>query len=340
VSKARTRRGNGLEELRREVDSGKRSAFYLLHGEEDFEREETCSWLIEALAPDQAIDFNLDIFRGDAFDLRDFLQVYTSYPMMASHRLVVLRESEKLTGEVLGGLVEAIETPLETTILIAVGGKVDMRRKFFQQIAKKGRAVDFRVPYDNQVPQWIQQYTRRKGIKIEAEAADLLGLLVGKNLRELASEIEKLQTYLGDGEPLTRQAVEKGVGASRSTSIFDLTDAIGERNGPKSLALLQEVVEQGEDPNRIIAMLSRHFQLLLKAQVLMNEGNLPRDAMARELGVSPFFLGAYLNQAQNYPNRGLWGGLGAMLQADSRIKSQGRRLESLTMDLLIEHLCK
>jgi len=322
------------------VATGEWSAFYLLHGEEDFEREETCAWLIGALAPGQARDFNLDVFRGDKLELRDFLQVYSAYPMMASHRLVVLRESEKLSAEALGGLVEVVDSPLETTVLIAVGGKVDLRRKFFQQLVKKGRAVNFKVPYDNQIPQWIREYSRRKGVTIEAEAADLLSLLVGRNLRELASEIEKLQTYLGEGEPVTRQVVEKGVGATRNTSIFELTDAIGERNRPKALALLQEVLDHGEEPHRIIAMLCRHFQLLLRAQSLMRDGNPARDAMARELGVSPFFLGNYLNQARNFPNRGLWGGMGTLLRTDSRLKSQGRRLERLTMDLLVERLCK
>ena len=340
MSKSRSRRGNGLEELQREMASGERSAFYLLHGEEDFEREETCSWLVEALIPGQARDFNLDVFRGDNLELRDFLQVFNAYPMMASHRLVVLRESEKLSTEALEGLSQVVDSPLETTVLIAVGGKVDLRRKFFQQLAKKGRAVDFKVPYDNQIPQWIQRYARRKGVTVEAEAAALLSLLVGRNLRELASEIEKLQTYLGEGEPVTRQAVEKGVGATRNTSIFELTDAIGERNRPRALALLQEVLDHGEEPHRIIAMLCRHFQLLLRAQSLMREGNPARDAMARELGVSPFFLSNYLNQARNFPHLGLWGGMGALLKTDSRLKSQGRRLERLTMDLLVERLCK
>jgi len=340
VSRSRPRRGNGLEELRREVASGARSAFYLLHGEEDFEREETCSWLIETLAPEQTRDFNLDVFRGDKLELRDFLQVYSAYPMMASHRVVVLRDSEKLSAETLGGLVEVVDSPLETTVLIAVGGKVDLRRKFFQQLVKKGCAVDFKIPYDNQIPQWIQRYSRRKGVNIEAEGADLLNLLVGSNLRELASEIEKLQTYLGDGVPISRQAVEKGVGATRNTSIFELTDAIGERNRPKALALLQEVLDHGEAPSRVIAMLCRHFQLLLRAQSLMKKGDLGRDIMARELGISPFFLGNYLNQARNFPNLGLWGGMGALLQTDSRLKSQGRRLERLTMDLLVERLCR
>ena len=338
MSKSRARRGIGVEELRREIESGKRVPFYLLHGEEEFERDETCAWLADLLTPDQARDFNVDVFRGDDLVLQDILQVYASYPMMASQRLVLLRGCEKLSTEVCRGLEGIVEAPLESTFFIAVGGKIDLRRKFFQQLAKQGREIEFRVPFDNQIPQWIQRHVRKQGLAIEPEAVDLLCLYVGGNLRELAGEIEKLSVFVGEGEKITHQAVERVVGASRSTSIFEFTDAIGARNHPKSLLLLQRLLEQGEEPVRAISMIYRHFQLLLKAQTLVGK-SLSRDGMAGQLGVSPYFLNSYLNQARRYPRGSLWAGLGALLEADLRLKSQGRRQEPLVMDLLVQRLC-
>ena len=338
MSKSRTRRGIGIDELRGEIESGKRVPFYLLQGEEEFEREETCAWLVDLLAPDQARDFNVDVFHGDDLVLQEILQAYASYPMMASQRLVLLRGCEKLSAEACRGLEKIVETPLESTFFIAVGGKVDLRRKFFQQLAKQGRMVEFRLPFDNQIPQWIQRHTRKRGLIIEPEAVDLLRLYVGGNLRELASEIEKLSTFVGEGEKITRQAVERVVGALRSISIFEFIDAIGARDHPKSMILLQRLLEQGEEPVRAVAMICRHFQLLLKAQTLVGR-SLSRQGMAGELGVSPYFLESYLDQARRYPRGSLWAGLGALLEADSRLKSQGRRQEHLVMDLLVQRLC-
>jgi len=338
VSKSRSRGGFGVDALRGEVEGGKRFPFYLLHGEEDFERDAACSWLMEVLAPDQAWDFNVDVFNGDDLDFRDVLSVYASYPMIASHRLVVLKACEKLSGEICKGLEGTVQSPVDTTALIAVGGKVDMRRSFFQGLAEKGRAVEFRVPYDNQVPQWIQRHARRRELAVEPEAVDLLRLYVGTNLRELASEIDKLSTFVGEGGRITREAVEQVVGASRSTSIFEFTDAIGVRDRRKALEFLHRLLDQGEQPARAVAMIARHFHLLLAAQRLM-EQSLPRDRMAGQLGISPYFLKSYLDQARRYPGPELWTGLGALLEADSRLKSLGRRQERLVMDLLIQRLC-
>jgi DNA polymerase III subunit delta len=337
LNKTRSRRPTGSEEVQREIENGKRVPCYLLYGEEDFERDALCSWLMKALAPDQARDFNIDVFRGEDLAIEDILRVCSSYPLMAAHRLVVLRGCEKLSAEVCRKLEAVVDAPLETTVLVAVGGKIDMRRRFFQRLAGLGRAVEFRVPFDNQLPEWIQQYARRRGVLMDGQAADLLRIYVGGNLRELASEIDKLAIYIGAEERITRKAVEEVVGASRSVSIFELTNAIGSRDYRLSLVLIHRLLDQGEEPVRAISMVCRHFQLLLRAQRLIGK-QLTKEEMAAQLGISPYFLGAYLDQARNCPASSLWGGLSALLEADSRLKMQGRRQERLIMDLLIQRL--
>ena len=338
MSKSQTRRKWSAADLRKELDNGKRSPFYFLYGDEDFERDTTCTWLKEALAPTVAPEFNVDVFHGDTFVLEDFLKIYQSYPMMAPHRLVVLRGCEKFSIGTCKELESVVESPADTTLLIAVGGKVDKRRKFFEQLARKGRAVEFRVPYDNQLPQWIQGYASRQALRIDPDAADLLRLYVGSNLRELAGEIDKLGTFVGEERRITRDDVEQVVGVSRSTSIFDFTDAIGCQNHSKALELLHRLIEEGEESGRILAMICRHFRLLLKARTLL-KSSLPREQLAAQLGVAPFFLQAYLDQARHYPLRSLWDGLGALLEADVHLKSKGRKQERVIMDLLVHRLC-
>ena len=86
-------------------------------------------------------------------------------------------------------------------------------------------------------------------------------------------------------------------------------------------------------------MITRHFQLLLKAKMLMGK-SLPRDKMAAELGVAPFFLSGYLEQAQRRSASWLWVGLSALREADWCLKSQGRRQEHLVLELLVAKLCR
>ena len=337
----KARRGNAkfsVEDLRRVVGEGKRRPFYLLHGDEGFECETTGKWLIENLRPCTAADFNVDVFHGDNFVLEDFAKVYQSFPMMAEYRLVILKACDKLAQGVAKELAGLLDPPADTALLVVVGGKVDMRRVLFKLLAQEGCALEFRVPYDNQLPQWIRNYAASQGLGVEPEAVDLLHLYIGGNLRELASELEKLALYVGRGEKINRRAVEEVVGISRSTSIFELTDSIGQRNHGRSLDLMHKILEEGEEPTRAVAMITRHLQLLLKAQQLMR-ATVPREQMAEKMGVAPYFLKGYLEQAQNYATRRLWSGLAAVLDADVQLKSRGRKQERSIMDILLYRLC-
>ena len=91
--------------------------------------------------------------------------------------------------------------------MIAIGEKVDARRRLFKQMATAGHGVEFPALYDNEVPAWITRHCREAGLVIEPEGADVLRIYVGAHPRELASEIEKLALYVGEGHPITRESV-------------------------------------------------------------------------------------------------------------------------------------
>ena len=336
---AKRAKGLSPEQLLAEIAKGDVRPFYLLHGDEEYEREALVASMIEALVPAQTRDFNLDVLRAERLEVLDFFQVYETYPMMAESRLIVLRDAEALAADQCRGLERVFAAPVETSQLLVVGRKVDMRRKFFRELSRKGRALEFRPPYENQVPQWIQRYAKRQGIQIEPEAVQLLSQYVGAKPRELVSELEKLVSFAGVGQLITASAVERVAGITRGASVFDLADALGKGQGKLAQKLMQKFLSQGEEPTRAVAMVTRHFQLLLKAKGLMDK-SLPRDKMAAELGVAPFFLPGYLKQAQRRPTSWLWAGLSALKEADWRLKSQGRRQEHLVLELLVAKLCR
>ena len=336
---AKRAKGLSPEELLAEIAKGDIRPFYLVHGDEEYEREALVASMIEALVPAQTRDFNLDVLRAERLEVLDFFQFYETYPMMAESRLIVLRDAEALAADQCRGLERVFAAPVETSQLLVVGRKVDMRRKFFRELSRKGRALEFKPPYDNQVPQWIQRYAKRQGVQIELAAIQLLSQYVGAKPRELVSEIEKLVSFVGVGQPVTASAVEQVAGITHGASVFDLADALGKGQGKLAQKLMQKFLGQGEEPTRAVAMITRHFQLLLKAKVLMGK-SLPRDKMAAELGIAPFFLPGYLEQAQRRSASWLWVCLSALREADWRLKSQGRRQEHLVLELLVAKLCR
>jgi DNA polymerase III subunit delta len=332
------KRGTSPDQLRSTIGKGEIYPVYLLYGLEEYGKEAFSHWLVDALAPAQARDFNMDVFRADRFDPLDLLQIYESYPMMAERRLVLLRDCDQLSAEACRSLERVVDAPVDTSCLIFIGGKVDMRRRLFQQLAKAGAAIEFRPPYDREIPQWIQRQAKYKGVKIEPTAVDMLLLYVGNNPRELVGEIDKLVTFVGAGKAITSAAIEEVTAASRQVNVFELAEAVGTRNVAQAQNLLNRYLDQGEEPARAIAMIVRHYNLLLRTQLYMAKGE-SKEGVAKALGISPFFMGSYMEQARSYGPGSLWSSLSLLRAADWQLRSAGRRQERVLMDMLMVRLC-
>ncbi len=327
------------ETLRSEVEHGPRLRFYLLSGEEEFERDETAAWLVSRLQPDAAPEFNTDLIYGDPLDSQRLLECYFAYPMLASHRLIILRKCERITADQCNQLDMIVSDPQETSTLIAVGGKVDMRRRLYQQMGKLGLHVEFKTPYQNQVPQWLIRHTRNRNLELEPEAASLLALYLGNNTRQLVSEIDKLSTYVGEGRPISARAVVELAGVSSAASVFELADSVGRQDYSTAQKMLQGMLSQGEEPLRILPMLSRHLQLLLKAKDLEDQ-RLSRPDMARQMKVPPSFLKSYRQQARQFTSDDLWTGMVILLEADRLFKSRRRSQHGKILQLCLQRLCR
>ena len=327
------------ENLRSEIDKRPRLPFYLLTGDEEFERDESASWLISRLKPDAAPDFNTELFYGDEFDPQRLAECFFAYPMLASHRLIVLKKCEKLTAEQCKDLEAIVSDPLETSTLIAIGGKVDMRRRFFQQMGKLGMRAEFKTPYQNRIPQWIVRHTRNRGLELEPEAAGLLALYMGNNTRQFGSEIDKLSIFVGEGNPISAQAVVELAGVSSAASVFELADALGRQDHSTAQKMLHNMLAQGEEPLRILPMLRRHLHLLQKAKSLENQ-RLAGPEMARKMGVSPYFLKSYCQQARQFTRDQLWTGMVILLEADRLFKSRRRSQHPKILQLFLQRLCR
>ena len=124
------------------------------------------------------------------------------------------------------------------------------------------------------------------------------------------------------------------MGLARQSSIFALTDAVGEGDRNLAIELTHALLDQGEEPIRIVAMLSRHLQILVRAKDLEQQ-QLPAGEIAKRLGVAPYFLTGYRNQAKGQAASVLWQKLSRILAADSRVKSCGRSQQRTILDICL-----
>ena len=91
-----------------------------------------------------------------------------------------------------------------------------------------GEVLTYNVP-KRRLPEWVAEQFSRLGTKADAEACRALVEIVGDDLDELSSEVQKLATWAG-GEPIAARDVERLAVGGGETAIFSLTDAWGRRD--------------------------------------------------------------------------------------------------------------
>ena len=80
--------------------------------------------------------WNYDVIEGKATASR-IAAAANTLPMMGERRMVLVRDLATLGAEELGKLVEYLDSPSPSTVLVALTSKLDKRLKFYSAAAKK-----------------------------------------------------------------------------------------------------------------------------------------------------------------------------------------------------------
>jgi DNA polymerase-3 subunit delta len=123
------------------------------------------------------------------------------------------------------------------------------------------------------------------------------------------------------------------VSRARETNIFDLVDCVGRRQTDKALNLLHHLLDDGEAPLYLLAMLARQIRILLQIKDLQAQ-HLTQQEIARRLSLHPFVVKKGYTQAQNFTMAELESAHRRLVKADWQIKT-GQADDVLALDLLV-----
>lgn len=306
-----------------ETTKGKKYApIYLFIGEEDFLIDECVDSIIQDLLTTDSKAFNLDVMYGSKADAREVLSHAASFPMMSDRRVVVVKEFDKLlSSDTAKEIFSAyITRPLDSTCLVLLVENPDFRTKPFTDFKKSGNVFAFNPLYDNQVPAWVVDRCKRMGKEIDTEACRLMQAYVGNSLRSIQNELEKLFTYLKDRKRISVEDIADVVGISRGFTVFDLQNAIGNRNLGEALRVVKRMVEIGEPPQLVIVMLTRYFSILWKIQDMLKR-NVSESEIIASTRISPYYIKNYMEAAKKFSNTEVERAFAVLLEADIQLKS-------------------
>jgi DNA polymerase-3 subunit delta len=216
---------------------------------------------------------------------------------------------------------------------VLVSLEPDFRKKPFTDLKKRAELVECKPLYDNQVPVWIADRIRNQGREASAEACRLIQAYVGNSLRSLQNELDKLYVFMGERKKIALEDIAAVVGATKGFTVFELQNSIGRKDPKDAIKILERMLEVGQSPQMIISMLTRFFTQLWKLTDLRSR-RLPESDIAREIGVSPYFVKQIIEFRSNFDIRQIEENFKLLLEADTVLKSTSRD-PRLVLDLLV-----
>jgi len=292
------------QEFETSIKKGQIPNVCYLYGEEPFLVERSVRMLLDRAIDHSLKDFNLNVFFGNESKGIDIVDAAQTLPMFADRRAVLVKRAELLKADALEVMLPYIKNPSSSTCLLLTGSKIDQRKKFFLELKKHGEMVEFKKLYDNKLAGFIQSESTDHGKPIESAAAELLSLLIGNNLQELSSQIEKLVVYAGNRPRITIDDVRTMSSSSKAFTAFELAKYLGLRDLSNSIKSLDALFLNGEEAPMLLGALTRHFRQLWKVRELLDQRK-PQADIGKELNIHSFFLGDIIQQARNFSRREL-----------------------------------
>jgi DNA polymerase-3 subunit delta len=249
-------------------------------------------------------------------------------------RLVIIDEVERWKAADVKEVAAYLASPAPATVLALVAGALKADSALVKAVAKAGQVLNYEVT-KRKLPEWVAEQFGRFGAKADADACRALIDIVGDDLDELTTEIDKLATWAA-GEQITVRDVERMAAGRAETAIFALTDAWGRRDVGAVLRAAEEIMERSHRARsgelmRMIGSLVGHVGRVRRCQRLADEGVRAKDA-APKLKMHPFAAEKAFAQAANFSADELGNALIRLSELDAAAKGGSR----LPADLELE----
>jgi DNA polymerase-3 subunit delta len=338
-----------LSILKQEVKRKKFRRLYLFYGPEDYLKEHYLHSIEDSLVDDNLKMLNRIVLEGKV-SVTEILDNCETMPVFSEKKVVVVKNSgmfkqkRKSEGNTRGKnpqdneLIRCMESIPAYTCLIFYEEDIDKRLKAVKFVQDNGLLVEFPYQKHNELTRWVIKHFKFNKKSIDPLIASQLIESCDQGMKEILNEINKVIMYMGDRQEATVEDIEAVCSRSIKSRIFDLTDAIAERNCAKALRMLNDMIILKEPLPLILFMITRQFRQILEMKLLTSEGMSSKEA-ASKMRISPYAAGKIMKQTKSFSVDELKRAINQCMETDVAIKN-GRINDRMATELLIAEFSK
>ena len=298
---------------------------YFLFGEEAFYIDQISDYIeAHALTPAEK-GFNLTIAYGKDVALKSVLESARRFPMMAQRQVIIVKEAQSLkefsdnSGHEI--LLRYSKNPTPTTLLVFCfkHKNINTKAKWFQELTHLATVVESKKIYNDKLPNWIKSHFKTLNYPIEERACFMMAEFIGNDLNRIVNEAKKMIVNFKPESTITSNDVLKHIGISKEYNIFELQNALANKDVLKANKIIQYFNANLKDHPLIptIIMIYTFF-----SKVLLYQHNRGKNQieLAKILKINKYFLKEYAIASNNYQTGKVLNNLQYIHQADLQAK--------------------
>lgn len=188
-------------------------------------------------------------------------------------------------------LMNYINNPSPSTLLIFKADKLDKRKKFVKTLLKVADSYEAKP---NRYPQkWLIDRAKKYGKTLSKEAADYITARLGTDLFLLDSELQKICVRYSNEHRIEINMLDEVLSRTLENNVFTLIDEVVGKK-PSAIETLSDLLQNGNEPVQILLLIARQMRIIQQV-ILAKETGLPM-----QLTIQPYAIQKAKEQAPYY----------------------------------------
>ena len=252
--------------------------FYLIYGLENYLISENIKKIIDSLKINSEEIVKMDMRLST---INSLLVEASSVNMFSDKKLIICDNSIFLSSkdeinkkEEIEELMKYIDNPFNDVYIIFVLREetIDSRKKICKLVSKVSKVYECNKIENYNLNNYLMNYIKDRGYQISSKSIELLINKTSYELSIIMNELDKLFIYKDKDKKILEEDIEKVITNNIETNIFDLTNAILNKEKNKIDELYKDLLRRKEDPLKLIITLSNQFRLYLEVKIMRNNG--------------------------------------------------------------------
>ncbi len=312
---------------------------YLFTGQEDFLIEQAYEHARRHWLGETPEALSLERLDAETQSAAEIIQVAQTVTFFGGNRILRIQNASQFTAKEQESFAEVLETLPPETHCIFIWGKDwrrdDAQKPLVEAVARNGQVVIFWPLFPEAAQRWALERAKHYKKTLSPRAAGWLVQQSGESLRLLDQELAKCSSFVGERPDIDLDDVQTSFGYHKASSPFDWTTYIRQQNGPGALQVLNRLLKEGEDPIRLLALLSRSVRDWLGAK---GSGESPM-MLSMRFHLKRGDEGRFMQELGQWSEEALTESLGHCVETEQAIKT-GKETPEMALTLLTLGLCQ